>query len=205
MFSRRKPDPATTASTRAQDAQAAHDTESGKGRPTPRRKEAEAANKRPLVPAGRTGSSKSVRAAERASAKVRRDQEYQAMLTGDEKHLPARDRGPVRRYVRDYVDARRTFVEFLLPSVLAYLVLQIVAAKYSAALALIMVAALYLYVIVTVVDVVLLWRGLRKKLRAKFGADVSTQGLLMYTISRISQIRRLRMPKPQVKRGEYPA
>jgi hypothetical protein len=199
VFLRRKS--ATTTAARTGDSTV---NEAGKGRPTPRRKQVEAANRRPLVPVGRTGDAKSVRAAERASAKVRREQEYQAMVTGDDRHLPARDRGPVRRYVRDYVDARRTFLEFLLPGVLGFLILQMVFAR-SALGTLIVLATLYLFVIVTFVDLVLVWRRLRKRLVAKFGATTPMQGLMLYAISRASQIRRTRMPKPQVKRGEYPA
>ena len=199
MFSRRK-----TSATPVVVAGGSPATEAGKGRPTPRRKQAEAANKRPLVPAGRTGDSKSVRAAERASAKVRRQEEYQAMHSGDDRHLPARDRGPVRRYVRDSIDSRRTFLEFLLPGVLAFLVFQVVAAR-SVLASIAISALLYLFVIITVVDILLVWRRLKKNLLAKFGSDTPMQGLLLYTVSRASQIRRTRMPRPQVKRGQRPS
>ncbi len=201
MFSRRKTDAATTTTP----TDVTSSTGPGKGHPTPRRKQVEAANKRPLVPAGRTGDSKSVRAAERAAAKVRREQEYQAMVTGDDRHLPARDRGPVRRFVRDYVDARRTMLEYMLPGVLGFLVVQILAQQVSSYAYLAVLIAFYLFVIATIVDVVLMWRRLRKRLVAKFGAATSMQGLMLYTVSRASQIRRTRMPRPQVKRGEHPS
>jgi hypothetical protein len=201
VFSRRKTD--ATPATAPTDVTST--TGSGKGRPTPRRKQVEAANKRPLVPAGRTGNSKSVRAAERAAAKVRREQEYQAMVTGDDRHLPVRDRGPVRRFVRDYVDARRTMLEYMLPGVLGFLVVQILAQQVSSYAYLAVLIAFYLFVIATVVDVVLMWRRLRKRLIAKFGPATSMQGLMLYTVSRASQIRRTRMPRPQVKRGEHPS
>ena len=201
MFSRRKTD--ATPATAPTDVTST--TGSGKGHATPRRKQAEAANKRPLVPAGRTGNSKSVRAAERAAAKVRREQEYQAMVTGDDRHLPARDRGPVRRFVRDYIDARRTMLEYMLPGVLGFLVVQILAQRVSSYAYLAVLIAFYLFVIATIVDVVLMWRRLRKRLIAKFGPATSMQGLMLYTVSRSSQIRRTRMPRPQVKRGEHPS
>ena len=201
MFSRRKTDAATTTTP----TDVTSSTGPGKGHPTPRRKQVEAANKRPLVAAGRTGDSKSVRAAERAAAKVRREQEYQAMVTGDDRHLPARDRGPVRRFVRDYVDARRTMLEYMLPGVLGFLVVQILAQQVSSYAYLAVLIAFYLFVIATIVDVVLMWRRLRKRLVAKFGAATSMQGLMLYTVSRASQIRRTRMPRPQVKRGEHPS
>jgi len=78
-----------------------------KGRPTPKRREAEQARRRPLVPDGR-GDRKALK----AQAKVRREREYQAMITGDDRNLPPRDKGPVRRWVRDYVDARHNAGEY---------------------------------------------------------------------------------------------
>ena len=76
--------------------------EGAKNRPTPRRREQEAARKRPLVVADRKAARQADRLKRReASAKMR-----QAMVTGDDAHLPARDKGPERRFIRDHVDAR---------------------------------------------------------------------------------------------------
>jgi hypothetical protein len=49
-----------------------------------------------------------------------------------------------------------------------------------------------------------MWRKLRKRLIAKFGDDAIQRGLMMYSVTRVFQIRRARLPKPQVKHGEYP-
>ena len=78
------------------------------------------------------------------------------MVTGDDRHLPARDRGPVRRFVRDYVDARRTMLEYMLPGVLGFLVVQILAQQVSSYAYLAVLIAFYLFVIATIVDVVLI-------------------------------------------------
>jgi hypothetical protein len=59
-------------------------------------------------------------------------------------------------------------------------------------------------VLITLVDAFVMWRGLKKKLAAKFGEDGSQRGLAMYAVLRVFQLRRARLPKPQVKRGEYP-
>ena len=173
----------------------------GKGRPTPSRKEAEAANKRPLVPTDRKAAAKDAR----AKARMERDLEYKAMQTGDERHLPARDRGPVRRYARDHVDARWSLGEFFMPVAAAFLVLAAIGARLNAGVFFFVTVALYVYVIASFVDGFILWRGLRKKLVAKFGIAAIPKGIAMYAALRAFQIRPTRLPKPQVKHGQFPA
>ena len=90
-----------------------------KGRPTPKRKQAEAARLHPLVPADRKGAKRAARAARNA----RWEAEQRALVTGDEKHLPARDKGSARRFVRDYVDARHSFSEWVLLVMMASIIL----------------------------------------------------------------------------------
>ena len=172
----------------------------GKGHPTPKRKTAEAANKRPLVPADRKAAAKSGRVA----ARSQRDREYQAMQTGDERYLPAKDKGPVRRYVRDHVDARWNLGEFFLPVAMVFVLATFVFGKNQAA-SIIVIFTLYAVVLVTITDAFIMWRGLKKKLFMKFGADAFLKGLAMYSVMRAFQIRRARLPKAQVKHGEYPA
>jgi len=171
-----------------------------KGRPTPKRKESEALNKRPLVPTDRKGATK----ASKGAARDARNREYRAMQTGDEKSMPANHRGPVRKYIRDYVDGRFNLAEFFLPVAAVFLVLQISLASSAPSLAALAIVVLYAYVIFAIVDGFLLWRGLRKRLRAKFGADNLGRGLVMYTEMRAFQLRPTRLPKAQVKRGYKP-
>lgn len=174
---------------------------SGKGRPTPTRKEAEARNRRPLVPDDRKAAAKEAR----ARARVQRDLEYQAMRNGDERHMPARDRGPVRRYVRDSVDARWNLGEFFLPLAALFLVLQFVTARSAPVLAFAALVVLYVYIIASMIDAWLMWRGLRKRLAARFGEATLPRGLAMYAVLRAFQVRPSRLPKPQVKHGQRPA
>jgi Protein of unknown function (DUF3043) len=176
-------------------------TPSGKGRPTPKRKEAEARNKRPLVPADRRAAAKDAR----AKARVQRDLEYQAMRNGDERHMPARDRGPVRRYVRDTVDARRNLGEFFLPFAALCLVLQFLTARGAPVVALVSLVVLYVYILASMIDAWLMWRSLKKRLAAKFGDAALPRGLTMYAVMRAFQVRPSRLPKPQVKHGQHPA
>ena len=111
MFRRTSSEPETPATT---------DKVGGKGRPTPTRKEAEAAARaRAKVPRTR----KEQMAAQRAARGETSQKMRQAMKTGDERYLPARDRGPVRRFLRDYVDARFSFIELMVPLLIVSMVL----------------------------------------------------------------------------------
>lgn len=172
----------------------------GKGRATPKRKTSEAANKRPLVPADRKAAGKSARVA----ARTQRDREYRAMQTGEERYLPAKDKGAVRRYVRDHVDARWNLGEFFLPVAFVFVAATWLFSKNQSA-SLVIIFALYLVVLMTLSDTFLMWRRLKKKLSREFGDNAHQRGLAMYAATRAFQLRRARLPKPQVKHGEYPA
>lgn len=183
----------------ATDGAEADETAAGKGRPTPRRKVAEAANRRPLVVDDR----KSAQKAAREKARAQRDLEYQAMLTGDERHMPARDAGPVKRFVRDFVDRRFSLGAYFLPVAVAFLLLAMMAQWVAPWVFYAMTAALYLYLLAVIVDSLLLWRRLKKALVAKFGPG-SERTNLMYGVLRATQLPRTRMPRPQVRRGGAP-
>ena len=169
--------------------------EGAKNRPTPKRKDQEAARRQPLVVADRKQAKKLDRA-------KRNEQMYrtrQAMLTGDESGLPARDKGPVRRYIRDHIDARWNLAEFMLPVMLIVLALSFLRTNEILFFVTILTYAILL---TAIVDTLLMWRGLRKRLTAKFGEEAAKG---MYAAMRAFQLRRSRMPRALVKRGEYPA
>lgn len=199
MFSRNKPSDDSSASD-AVSAAAEIEQSVGKGRPTPTRKQSQAANKRPLVPDDRRAAAK----ADREKKRAVRDREYQAMQSGEEKHLPYRDQGPVRRYIRDYVDARWNVGEYFLFLAMAFLVITLFANR-APALALGAILGLYIVVLVAIIDAFVMWRMLKKRLVAKFGAERLIRGTTLYAVMRAFQIRRARLPKPQVKHGQYPA
>jgi len=99
------------------------DSVTGKGRPTPTRKEREAANLRPLVSSDRKAAgqaSKAQVASERQRARI-------GLANGEEKYLPARDKGPQRRFIRDYVDARFSVGEILIPVMFVVIILTFLA------------------------------------------------------------------------------
>jgi Protein of unknown function (DUF3043) len=166
----------------------------GKGRPTPTRKEAEEARKQRLATSkGRKGSSAVAR--QRASdqrAKVR-----QAMETGDERYLPERDRGPVKKFIRDYIDSRRTIGEWLL---IVFFVVIVIGWTVPAAAALSSWGFLAV-LLAMFADSVRIIRGLKSEIPKRFG-DGQTTGISMYAVMRAWQLRRLRLPKPQVKHGD---
>lgn len=169
----------------------------GKGRPTPKRSKAQEANKRPLVPTDRRAAYR----AEREKRKAARAKSNEAMLTGDDRYLPMRDRGPLRRYARDFVDARWNLGEFFLPASIG-IVLVVLLAGQRPEIALAAILIIYLTVAAAVVDAVILARRLKKRMIAKFGDYPKGTGL--YAAMRAFQIRRTRLPRPMVKRGAYP-
>jgi hypothetical protein len=171
--------------------------EGAKNRPTPKRRDQEAARKRPLVVADRKEAKNVDRAKRREAALLQR----QAMATGDDAHLPARDKGPVRRYIRDYVDARWNLGEVMLPVMIVVLALSFLRLPWVFAVVSIGVYGLLL---AAAIDSFLMWRRLKQRLVAKFGADKVGRGLAMYAVMRGFQIRRSRMPRALVKRGDFP-
>lgn len=181
----------------ADDEQRAAAERGVKGRPTPKRRESEAANKRPLVPTDRKGASK----ADKAKQREARQKAQQAMMAGDERYLPARDRGPIRRFVRDYIDARWNLAEFFLPASFV-IVLTVLFAGNRPQLALGAILALYLAVFAAVADAVIATRRVKKRVLAVFGEYPKGTG--WYAVMRAFQIRGTRVPRPKVKRGEYP-
>ena len=160
-----------------------------KGRPTPSRKDAESKRKvSTLAPA----IGKEAKKRDKALARERRVAAREAYLRGDENALPLRDRGPVRRFVRDEVDSRRSIGEYFLPIIFVVLLLTMVLPREKQ---LIPVLLMYTVLLFAVVDGFFLSRKLKKQIIEKF-PDANTKGLGMYGWLRSTQMRRLRAPKP---------
>lgn len=168
----------------------------GKGRPTPKRSEAEKARKKRMTP---PRDRKQAAALQRERARAEREKRMQGMQTGDERYLPARDRGPVRHFVRDYVDSRRSAAEYLLPMLVVILLLSFLPSTVTWAVSATVTLWMLTIVLTTVDTILLLWR-LGRELKRRF-PDTSTKGAKFYGMLRSSQMRFLRMPKPQVKPG----
>lgn len=166
----------------------------GKGRPTPKRSQAEQARKQRVKPALTRRE-----AAQRDRQRMReeRARTRQAMNTGDERYFLARDQGPVRKFLRDYVDSRRTVAEFFLPIIVIILLTSLIGIpQIQLASTVVWVVAMLLLI----VDLSVLGVRVRRELRKRFPDDTG-RGHVFYTITRATQIRRLRLPKPTVKPG----
>jgi len=175
------------------------DRPGAKNRPTPSRRDQEAANKRPLVPTDR----KAAASQSREANKVARAKQRAALLSGDEHALPARDKGPIKRYIRDAVDTRWNVGEFMLPVMVVVLGLTFIAPmvpSMATLTTLLVFTLVYGLVAAGVLDAFFMWRRIKAKVVAKFGEN-PPRGSAMYAVLRAFQMRRSRLPRPQVERG----
>ena len=186
--------------------------QTGKGRPTPKRSEAEANRYRSVT--GSTTSGRGPKAAatpgrkltpeekdkSRARARTDRDRQLQAMRRGEEWALQPRDRGPMKKLARDYVDAHRRPSEFYMYA-LVILVISLVAGKSHKALNSDLQFLLLAIIAVIIVDALLLRRSISKLAKERLPGE-STRGITFYSIMRALQLRRFRNPAPRVKPGE---
>ena len=169
---------------------------SGKGRPTPKRNEAQ--GRRPGPPPPPPTTRKEAYKRMRETQAVRRTETRQGAARGDDAYLPARDRGPVRKLVRDVVDARRNIGSFFLAiagvALIGTIVPSLVVRNYASFL-------LFGFFLLMIVDSVILSRRIKKKVAERFPEQQKTRGLVWYGISRSTMIRRWRFPKPDVALG----
>ena len=166
----------------------------GKGRPTPKRAEREKANRKPLI----GDRSKEGRAAARAAMRARGNEARLGMLNGDERYLAPRDKGPQRRFARDFVDSKFSAGELLLPVVFISV---LVTAIDDINVQFFTLVGLWSFMTLVGLHSVIIARGARKAIEKKFGADRLERGLGWYAAMRSIQMRPMRIPKPQVKRG----
>jgi hypothetical protein len=177
-------------------------TDSKKGRPTPRRKDAQP-KRHTLAPVVTKDEKKRLREETRVARLAARE----AYMRGEESALPARDRGPARRFVRDYIDARRSIGEYFLPIIFIVLLLTLIPTSATVGdnkgipiTQLLSIGVMYSVLIVSVLDGFILTRKIRKAVTARF-PETPVKGLGMYGWLRSTQMRRMRTPKPQVKAG----
>lgn len=170
-------------------------SESGKGRPTPKRKEAESARKQGIsVPKDPKAARKAARDRDReARAKSRA-----GLMAGDPAYFPRRDAGPVKAQVRDYIDRRRTVGEFFVPFAFVVLLLGLVNnPTVQTTVVYVWTSVLLLVVLDTILVGILLGRSLRKDYPEKS----DRKGAVSYGVLRALQLRRFRIPPPRIKAG----
>jgi len=178
--------------------------EAGKGRPTPKRSEAERSRYQPIT-GSRPSSSRSSRGPagprtpeDKQRARTDRTRRYEAMKEGQEWALNPKDRGPVRALARDYVDSKRRVSEYYM-----YILLVLVVALFfrSKAAQEFISPLILVLVVVIVVDAQLIKRALNRLVAERLPGQ-STKGLTVYAVMRALQIRRFRIPVPRVHPGD---
>jgi cation transport ATPase len=169
----------------------------GKGRPTPKRHEAQ--GRRPGPPPPPPQNRKEAYKRMREQQAANRGTARTGAARGDEAYLPARDRGPVRKLVRDVVDARRNAGSFFLVVAALVLIGNFVPDEQVRSYT---VSIWLVFFLLMIADSVVLGRRIRKKVLARFpNGDHKMKGLVWYGISRATMIRRWRFPKPEVRLG----
>lgn len=187
-------------------------TTAPKGRPTPKR---DAAKRRgPVAPAPLTAAearkrrketrgpklSREERKAERLERRGSMAERREKMMAGDDAYLLPRDKGPVRRYVRDIVDSRRNVLGLFMPAALALIFIML--AVPSLEVQRLLSPAMLVLVLIMIIDGVLIGRRANKLVDQKFPDNTESGWKLgFYAASRASQLRRMRAPRPQVDRG----
>ncbi|MDF5758514.1 DUF3043 domain-containing protein [Spongiactinospora sp. TRM90649] len=204
MFRRRTQQDVDESPVPANDNSSSDPKPQGKGRPTRKRSEAEKDRRRPVTaPANRKEAYRQLR--ERQNSERVRARE--GMMRGEEKYLPARDRGQVRRFARDWVDSRRIVSQYFLPFSVIILLATMLPfqgdLKQVIYMAVITVGWPIMMVGVLFTSIWVSWKV--KRLAAAKFPDESLRGVGFYAAMRALQIRKLRFPPPMFLPGGKPA
>ena len=187
----------------------------GKGKPTPKRRDQERARgmrQGPVTaPLTRKEAKERRKAAEatmtkeerkeaKAAERAAREERRQLMMDGDDRYVLSRDRGEVRRFVRDYIDTHRRLINWFMPLALFVIIFQLIPnptlMMYSQTLFLVLIA-------VVIIDGILLGRKVNSVVRDRFPDTEDTGfGLGWYAVMRATQPRMLRTPRPRVRPGD---
>jgi Protein of unknown function (DUF3043) len=166
-----------------------------KAAPTPKRSEAQSGRRGPYqAPTDRKTALKQSRAAEQRE----RARKNAALQRGEEWALPAKDRGPVRALARDIVDARHGLSEWYLIAVVPIFILIFFPSSSVKLIADILVLCV---LIVVGSEGYFVGRKVQRLAQERYPGQ-STRGIKVYAAMRGTQMRRLRMPKPRVDRGD---
>ena len=170
--------------------------QTAKGRPTPKRSEAERNRRQPITGSRAPAAPRTPE--DKAKARSDRARRYEAMKAGEAWALNPRDRGPARALARDYIDSKRRISEYYMYLLVVLLVAVFVRNKaaqtYISPLVLVLV-------VVILIDAQLIRYRLRRLVSERLPGE-STRGLTMYAVMRALQIRRFRVPVPRVHPGD---
>ena len=78
--------------------------------------------------------SKAERKAEKVTRRAHMSERREKMMSGEDAYLLPRDKGPVRRFVRDVVDSRRNILGLFMPAalLLVFVMLSVPSGRFSA-------------------------------------------------------------------------
>ncbi|MCS4484457.1 DUF3043 domain-containing protein [Gleimia sp. 6138-11-ORH1] len=177
----------------------------GKGRPTPKRKDAQARKRRDMIPADRKLAKKLAR--ERQEELWRRQQE--AMDSGDERYMPVRDKGKARRFIRDVIDARWSVAELVLPLMFLMIITMMVLAGLTTTLDPLLAARIldsitwvtYGFLLLSILETTFVYYRAKKLFAVLHPQEEWSKRSWFYAFSRMIMPRRWRQPKAQVERG----
>ncbi|MFW0791723.1 DUF3043 domain-containing protein [Gordonia sp. CPCC 205333] len=182
-----------------------------KGRPTPKRRDAQGKRTGPLAPPPTTRAEARARRKDlksrqtkeqkreaNADRRAQRLEQRERMMAGDEKYLMPRDKGPVKHFVRNIVDSRRNFAGLFMPFAILLILLMFIPSLTPLATPVMLVFVLFM-----ALDGYILGRAVNKRVRERF-PDATDSGFRLgwYALTRAMQLRVMRAPKPQVSAGE---
>src|SRR5215472_16273874 len=169
--------------------------EAGKGRPTPKRSEAERTRYKSSTGSAPRGK---MSPDDKARARSERDRRMSAMKRGEEWALGPRDRGPIKKLARDYVDSHRRPSEYYM---YVLIVLLVALLSRNAVLNTYVSPLVLVLIVVVVIDGYLIRRAIHRLAAERYPGE-STRGITTYAVMRALQIRRFRMPAPRLKPGD---
>ena len=214
LLGRKKDNPDAESAAPEEDVQASEErlrTTAPKGKPTPKRNQGK---RGPVAPAPMTAAearrrrkemgaklTREERKADKIARRADMTERREKMMAGEDAYLLPRDKGPVRRFVRDVVDSRRNVLGLFMPSALGLIFVML--AVPSVQVQRLLSPAMLVLVLIMVIDGFLVGRKVNKLVDEKFPDNTESGWKLgFYAASRASQLRRMRAPRPQVNRGD---
>lgn len=146
-----------------------------------------------------TRGTKEERKAAAAERKALSQDRRARMLAGEDAYLLPRDRGPVRAFVRDIVDSRRSLVGLFMPLALVLILTLFLSPELQS----IVTLAMLIMMLFMLAEGIWVGRMINNRVRERF-PETSDGGMKLgwYAFVRASQIRKMRAPKPRVSPGE---
>jgi hypothetical protein len=202
-----------TSSAATEDVVKESGTTAPKGRPTPKRSQS-VRRRGPIAPAPltaaearrrrkemRTKMTREERRAEKVERRAATAERRERMMAGEDAYLLPRDKGPIRRFARDVVDARRNLLGLFMPAALGLILVML--AVPSIQVQRLLSPAMLVLVVIMVIDGFIVGRKVNRLVDRKFPNNTESGWKLgFYAASRASQLRRMRAPRPQVNRGD---